>query len=82
MNAQKTTFIICIMYGQNSEYWCGLHNAKNDNTSKLIENALHYETEADAVAELENVVKPFGEAENWDVTYSIDEQESYTEDEN
>lgn len=79
MNIQKTSFVICIMYSQTSEYWSGYHNAKNDNTSKLIQNALVYDTKEEAEIILKESVIPFGISENWNVSYAIDEYTPFIE---
>jgi hypothetical protein len=64
--------IICIMFGQKSEYWNS--SLVNDgNTAKKNESAEGFDSFGDASKTLEETVKPFGEKHGWNVTYSIDE---------
>ena len=64
--------IICIMFGQNSEYWnSSLVNEQN--TTKNIESAEGFDSFEAASKTLKERVKPFGEKHGWNVTYAIAE---------
>jgi len=63
--------IICIMFGQNSEYWNS--SISSDNTTKNREDAEGFNSEKEAETELENIVKPFGEKHGWNVAYLVEE---------
>ncbi len=69
----KTTYyVITIMYGQNTEYWNSSLIA-DDYTVKEIENAEGFGSIEAAEKELENTVKPYGDAKGWNVAYFIEE---------
>jgi hypothetical protein len=60
------------MFGQNSEYW-NSSLVNDENTTKNIESAEGFDSIEDAEKTLEETVKPYGEKQGWNVTYSIDE---------
>lgn len=55
----KSSFVIAIYFGENTEYMCW-----NNETSSLLENALHYESKMEAEIELKEA-KEFATAKGW-----------------
>jgi hypothetical protein len=75
----KKYYVISYSFGDNTEYWNSSLIA-DEFSSKLIENAEGFETEQEAKKVLEETVKPYAEAKEWNVSFSIDEVEGETYD--